>query len=221
MRLSVPTALTIAMFTSATTAQTDMLRDHVYRVASGVDFMIANDSALDFLYSWSDSSGDVVDVADPTIFIAAGQTYTFSRTTESHRLVITNDTLEITGTDGSYERVTTERNVLRAATLQPEPDFTAFPPPSPDPIEWTPGLDDVGTYAYTCHILSHVGMTGRLYVYNPCTPDLTNDGSVNTNDFFAYLALYQSQDVFADFTGDGLINTNDFFAFLAAYQAAC
>ncbi len=57
-----------------------------------------------------------------------------------------------------------------------------------------------------------------------CAPDLSppgGDGMINTNDFFAFLTLYQVGDPGADFFADGFINTNDFFAFLAAYQAGC
>ncbi len=67
---------------------------------------------------------------------------------------------------------------------------------------------------------------GPIAVWNPggdnaCAPDITGDGNVDTNDYFAFLALYQAQDPRADFTGEGDINTNDFFAFLAAYQIGC
>lgn len=54
-----------------------------------------------------------------------------------------------------------------------------------------------------------------------CLADLTADTFVNTNDFFAFLSLYQAADGRADFARDGAINTNDFFAFLAAYQLGC
>ncbi len=54
-----------------------------------------------------------------------------------------------------------------------------------------------------------------------CPADLTGEGDVNTNDFFAFLALYQAMDPRADFSPGGGINTNDFFAYLAAYQAGC
>ncbi len=52
-----------------------------------------------------------------------------------------------------------------------------------------------------------------------CIANLTGDCETNTNDFFAFLALYQNQDPAADFSPGGGINTNDFFAYLAAYQA--
>ncbi len=54
-----------------------------------------------------------------------------------------------------------------------------------------------------------------------CAPDLTNDGSLNTADFFQFLALYGAGDPQADFAPGNGINTADFFAFLAAYQAGC
>lgn len=55
----------------------------------------------------------------------------------------------------------------------------------------------------------------------PCAVDINNDGLVNVNDFFAYLALYQAMNPAADLTMDGNINVNDFFLFLALYQAGC
>ncbi len=57
--------------------------------------------------------------------------------------------------------------------------------------------------------------------HTSCTADITGEGDLNTNDFFAFLALYQAQDPGADFSPGGGINTNDFFAYLAAYQAGC
>ncbi len=54
-----------------------------------------------------------------------------------------------------------------------------------------------------------------------CVPDVSGDGAVDTNDFFAFLALFQANDAGADFAFDGVINSNDFFAFLAAYQGGC
>ncbi len=54
-----------------------------------------------------------------------------------------------------------------------------------------------------------------------CPPDATGDTTIDTNDFFAYLAAYQANSADADFNADTLVNTNDFFAFLAAYQAGC
>ncbi len=54
-----------------------------------------------------------------------------------------------------------------------------------------------------------------------CAPDLTDDGAVDTNDFFAFLSLYGAGHPDADFTRDRRVDTNDFFAFLAAYQDGC
>lgn len=54
-----------------------------------------------------------------------------------------------------------------------------------------------------------------------CAADLTGDRALNINDFFTFLALFQSGDARADFTGEGDVDTNDFFSYLAAYQAGC
>ncbi len=62
----------------------------------------------------------------------------------------------------------------------------------------------------------------NLSIRGECLADLAAPfGSIDTNDFFAFLALYQTGDAQADANDDGQINTNDFFAFLAAYQAGC
>ncbi len=77
--------------------------------------------------------------------------------------------------------------------------------PNTSDFDWHWEIDDVGVSAAA----------------DACAPDLTGEGDVNTNDFFAFLALYQAGDPLADLTNDGLINTNDFFAFLALYQSGC
>lgn len=65
----------------------------------------------------------------------------------------------------------------------------------------------------------------RVEVYSvvdgDCAADITGEGDLNTDDFFAFLALYQAQDAGADFAPGNGINSNDFFAYLAAYQAGC
>ena len=33
-------------------------------------------------------------------------------------------------------------------------------------IVWTPGVDEAGELYYTCTVLSHTGMTGRIRVEN-------------------------------------------------------
>jgi len=55
----------------------------------------------------------------------------------------------------------------------------------------------------------------------PCPADVTGDGVVNADDFFAFLSLFADGDARADFTGEGTINADDFFAFLSAFAAGC
>lgn len=157
---------TLAGATVATTAvaETTQIGPNTYAIDAGVAFTLGNAGASDFLFNWSDSSGTFVDIVDPTLVLTAGQTYTFQRVTSAHPFVITDDTLPVSGTDGFFNRETTSGDVIDAATLKPIADFTADPGPTDDLITWTPGLDAVGEYYYTCRVTGHTGMTGRIVV---------------------------------------------------------
>ncbi|MGE3106897.1 MAG: GC-type dockerin domain-anchored protein [Phycisphaerales bacterium] len=52
-----------------------------------------------------------------------------------------------------------------------------------------------------------------------CPADFNADGSVNSQDFFDFLAAFFASD--ADFNHDGVTNSQDFFDFLAAFFAGC
>lgn len=155
---------------SGAMGQTLQLDEHVYRVESGLMFDISNIGASSFAWSWTDFSGMFVDVEDPTIVLVTGETYLFRRTTGSHPLIVTDDSLEVTGMDGFLSRVTTDGGVIEAAGLMPLADFTADPAPTSDFIMWTPGASDIGEYFYTCTVPFHTGMTGRLVVEGPADP---------------------------------------------------
>ena len=59
-------------------------------------------------------------------------------------------------------------------------------------------------------------------VPNPyCVADWNGDGSVNTQDFLAYLSDWASGDAGADVNGDGTVNTQDFLAYLNLWSAGC
>ncbi len=215
-------ALTLAAgFSSADTTQTG---PSTYEIDAGVDFTLVNQSAVNWLISWSDASGTFTDITDPTLTLTAGQTYTFDNTVTFHIFVITDDTLPVSGTDGDYNRDTFDGAVIDAATLEPIADFTADPEPAADVISWTPTDADAGDYWYTCRITGHTGMTGRLVIVKApaaCPADLTGDGMLNFFDVSAFLSAFTSQNPDADFTGDGMFNFFDVSAFLGAFTAGC
>ena len=137
----------------------------IYTIDEGVDFNLGNVGAADFLFNWSDPDGgpSFADVVDPTLVLTAGETYTFVRDTSAHPFIIMDASAAafIDGTDGSYQRTTTDGALLDDATLKPIADFTADPFPSGDVITWTP---EIGDYWYTCRVTGHLGMTGRIEV---------------------------------------------------------
>ena len=151
-------ALACSAITHAATNQVDT---HTWEITEGVAFTLNNEGATSFLFNWSDASGNFVDVADPTIILTAGETYTFQRLPPARPFVITDTTLPVDGTDGNFFRTTSDGAVIDAATLDPISDFTADPGPTADFISWTP---TEGEYFYTCRVTGHTGMTGRILV---------------------------------------------------------
>ncbi len=54
-----------------------------------------------------------------------------------------------------------------------------------------------------------------------CRADFNGDGSVNSQDFFDFLAVFFESDASADFNADLVVNSQDFFDFLAAFFGPC
>ncbi len=52
-----------------------------------------------------------------------------------------------------------------------------------------------------------------------CRADIDGNGTIDSNDFFAFLDLFATGDPDADLTGDGAIDSADFFAFLDCFVA--
>jgi hypothetical protein len=204
-------------------ADTTQTGPSTYVVDAGVTFTLLSQGASHFLISWSDDSGTFTDIVDPTLVLSSGETYIFDNDTFSHPFRITNDTLPVSGTDGSFNRETSSITVINDASLQPIADFTADPEPAVDAITWTPGNDDAGDYYYTCLVLSHAGMTGKITIQAPapCPADLTGDGVLNFFDVSAFLSAFNAMDPVADFTDDGVFNFFDVSAFLSAFNAGC
>lgn len=161
---SLATLIALVLIPGTAVAETIVVGPNVYEVTAGVEFTLGNASSSSYLFNWSDSSGTFANVSDPTIILRTDETYTFRRVTTAHPFVITDDTLPVTGTDGSFNRTTFSGTEIDAATLQPLADFTADPAPTADFIAWTPAAADIGTYYYTCRVTSHTGMTGAFSV---------------------------------------------------------
>ena len=152
--------LLLTTLTFSAQAVTTLVSPKVYSVTEGVTFSLANNGASDFLFSWIDPSGtpanSFANIADPTLRLTIGQTYTFQRTSGSHPFAIMNSTISnfISGTDGSYSRTTSDFTTITNATF-----LTANPAPAAA-VSWTPTT--AGDYFYTCSVGSHGGMTGKI-----------------------------------------------------------
>ena len=218
-----PCVMTLGLAATLAQADTTQTGPNTYEVDAGVDFSLTNIGVNSWLFSWTDSSGTFTDVEDPTLILTQGETYNFDVNVGFHIFVITDSTLPVSGTDGDFNRTTFDGSVIDNATLQPIEDFTADPEPSVDSINWTPMGDDAGDYWYTCRIIGHAGMTGKIVVATPpaCPADLTGDGMLNFFDVSSFLGAFAAGDPIADFTGDGMFNFFDVSSFLAAFAAGC
>lgn len=161
--ISASGVLLLTILTFSAQAVTTLVSPSIYSVTQGVTFSLATNGASDFLFSWTDPSGapanSFANIADPTLRLSIGQTYTFQRTSTSHPFVIMNNTISsfISGTDGSFSRTTSDFNTITSATI-----FTANPGTPGTAVNWTP--TGTGDYFYTCSVGSHGGMTGKISV---------------------------------------------------------
>lgn len=55
----------------------------------------------------------------------------------------------------------------------------------------------------------------------PCPADITGNGVVDADDFFAYLDLFAAGDPRADLDGNGVIDSADFFLYLDFFVLGC
>ena len=168
MKVLFHSALLLLLAHGSLHAITTSLSSSVYSVTEGVAFNIGNSGTSHFTFSWTDSNGSFGSFSDPTLVLTAGQTYTFQRTSSAHPLIITDDTLPVSGTDGSYSRSTFDISVMNNSLLGGPTDtetFKADPGPTTDLISWTPTTADIGKdFYYTCYVTGHQSMTGRISV---------------------------------------------------------
>ncbi len=96
---------------------------------------------------------------------------------------------------------------------------------------WTP-MNDGLAWPLGGAIVVDPQRPGALYLASPgagihhwagdaCAADMTGDGSVDADDFFAYLDLFAQGDTAADMTGDGSVDADDFFAYLDLFVQGC
>ncbi len=76
----------------------------------------------------------------------------------------------------------------------------------PDPARTKLPIVDMGAYEFQG---------------NSCIADFNNDGFLNSQDFFDFLAAFFASDAAADFNRDTFVNSQDFFDFLTAFFVGC
>ncbi|MEO0454312.1 MAG: cupredoxin domain-containing protein [Verrucomicrobiota bacterium] len=204
-RVTGHTGMTGAIQITGGPGTTTLVQDNVYRVSEGVAFEVGNSGAADFLFNWTDSSGTYTNIADPTFLFTRGEMYSFVRTSGSHPFAITDDSLPVSGTNGSFVRATSDSGVITAATLTPTEEFTAEPlgsTPGDDEsltIEWTLEPEDIDRYFYTCTVTGHTGMTGAIQVDPNVQTDL---GTLTATNFAFQFSAVSGQSYLIQRTSD-------------------
>lgn len=97
--------------------------------------------------------------------------------------------------------------------------FRSGNPVSPGEFSFT--FEKPGVYPYFCQLHGMHGMVSSVTVLGgpACPPDWNNDGFVNSQDLFDFLADFF--ELAADFNGDKVTNSQDIFDFLVAFFAGC
>lgn len=54
-----------------------------------------------------------------------------------------------------------------------------------------------------------------------CRPDMNEDGTINSQDFFTFLSAFFAGSAASDFNADGKVDSQDFFDFLTAFFVGC
>jgi len=181
LQTSIITAGLLILFAPNSQLQgaTTKINDDRFVVSEGVAFSIGNSGSSHFLLTWSDTGGSFTNELDVTLVLTLGQTYTFQRTSTAHPFVIMDSTAAgfMSGSDGSFLRTSTSSADINGATLKPIADFTANPSPTTDLISWTP--TSIGDYYYTCAVVSHTAMAGKIVVIpEPTTAVLLGFGTI-------------------------------------------
>ena len=104
---------------------------------------------------------------DPTIYLTAGESYTFQHTGAMHPFALLNDAAPIdatgSGVDGSeFVRTVTDSsflgNVLNGGSMVVWPVGSSM---GSDSLSWAP---EAGTFYYTCGVAGHANMAGQIIV---------------------------------------------------------
>lgn len=151
-------------------ASTTLLGPSLYRITEGVAFTLGNNGSSAFTFNWTDpgtSGASRSNIADPTLVLTLGQTYTFQRVSAAHPFIIMSDAaaafIDTQNGNGNFFRTTTDSTLINSTILNPAVDYTANPGvPVGNVISWTPSTE--GNYWYTCQVASHTAMAGGFNV---------------------------------------------------------
>lgn len=115
-------------------ASTTLLGPSLYRITEGVAFTLGNNGASDFTFNWTDpgtGGASWSNIADPTLVLTSGQTYSFQRISSAHPFIIMGSAaaafIDTQGGNGNFFRTTTDPTLYNSTILNPAVDYTANP----------------------------------------------------------------------------------------------
>lgn len=130
-----------------------------YFVNAPTTFTITHNGTQDYIFSWDDG-GEAIVANDPVLLLMPGVIYTFVRASANHPFGLMSGTMPVlVNEDQSLRRGTTDIGSFRMANGL---ELSGNPMSQSETITWTPGVS--GVMFYTCQVVSHVNMTGRIQV---------------------------------------------------------
>jgi plastocyanin len=157
---SVLIAFLLSAATAAHAVTTRVGTNNVYQVDQGVTFNIGNIESNHFTFTWQDGYTVFGGIQDPTLYLSAGQTYTFRRDTSGHNFVLLKPSFTyMTGSEQSgYTRSTSIESFISDHTR----GVAVF---GGNVITFKPTDQEINLdFWYTCQVTSHPGMAGKITV---------------------------------------------------------
>ncbi len=164
-----PLLISVALGAGPLGAATTSLPGNNFAIDGPVTFSVSVAGGA-FVFGWSDESG-VFSAANPSLQLATGRSFTFTRTDSGHPLALTYDSLPVIYESDAVRRGTTTSADLVAAMLPLSDPAVSGENPTDSTVApvllSTAGMSPGERFYYTSTVLGETEMTGDITVAVP------------------------------------------------------